>query len=59
MNLNLANLSLAEIFAQWPVHFCRVACSATGNFRLKLKKLPLFGEFPGHAGFFLPWHARC
>jgi hypothetical protein len=54
-----ANLSIAEIFAPWPAHFCRVACVATGNFRLKLKNLPFFKEFLGHAGFFSPWHARC
>jgi len=54
-----ANFIVGEIFARWPVHFCRVPDAVAGRGGLMLKNMPVFQAFCGCAGYNLAWHDRC
>jgi hypothetical protein len=54
-----AHLITEEIFARWPVLFCRVAGAAAGNCAGVAEKSAVFQAFCGGDGFFPPWHDRC
>jgi hypothetical protein len=51
MKLMPANFIAGEIFARWPVRFCRVTAAVAGNCGLTLKNMPVFQVFYGCAGF--------